>query len=607
MMEENYHRKCKRAVNIILKSTLLSLETKENQPSELKNYLRFSKLSELSLLKDRAKETIGLLLRCSVLLYTVYYLSKKFLNLILHSRRDLLLTSWRPMARFNSSNCNSFLDLIFLREEDRERYNEINHLNQLIGKFTDRLTTLTRGLPVHDSSTHLLVMFCCVYYTIYTCMTQNIRVDLLSFLMNPQEERSRVAKEIELIFNDLLNNLRHTTVCNLFRFELDETMVRLYGQMRGKDVSTRNLGEDHREASQFEKIYIRFNTEILLKLKSANSVKPANLTDSWLRILNINFGFCLVIAYLSMIIMANLYYIFWIFAELVARVRQRLQQFDCANSSGHFLPGYFDFSIVKLNAEQQKIYRDYYNNRTSYIELLWIESNIYFDISVIKNIILNELIVYLNVVSASFFYTLHAFSHIDRIMWLNQVQNQIKDCTRELAKFSYHDQNEAFEEGPNRKLLERTTIAYVNWELFRRGQLKFKGLATLLAFQGTIMCSMTLVAVYLIDSKLDLDHKSVSLMLATYVVLLANVHLIFGAVLTSKILKIRISILKLLASCSKGPLQGNFIINLWLRQIASPSETLELYCGHFLGIYFSWGRLLTSNVYLVGLYLALLR
>lgn len=592
----------KKIIKFWLANVFLRLVSRENEPDNLKNYLRFSNPIESIRGKRKAKNIAKELFKLVFLMFTIYHVIKNLFCLVIHFRRDLLLVNWRPLARFNSSSCNSFTNLIFSHDEDRIKYEKVNYLNYLLYNIGDSFSILTRGLPIHSCATHLVIILCYFHYGIYTCWNKDIRVDLLSFIMNPQGERSKIQREIELIFDDLLGSLKYTITCSSLRFDHNQKVEMLYLKSQ-----RRNSMYSYPVDSEIKQMYLRTNKKMLLKLKAAKLVEPANRTDFWHQQIGKNFGLLLVVTFVSNEIISNLTSFFYIFTELTLRVRQRLLEFNCTQSGIYNLQEFFYFSMEKLNPEQSSIYESYSKNEVAYSDLLWTELEIYLNFKIVKSIALHQLAIYIEPICASLYLTLYTCSFLDRVVWLNQIQAQIQACTEELkyskVKNKYQNDKDMHETKDNRLMFQNIAIAYVNLELFRRSQTKFKKLASLLIFQGTMLSSVTLVVVHLVGTKLELNNKGISLMLASYVVLIANLYLFFGAMLTSKFEKIRKSILELLASCKHNLLQYNFMIDLWSRQITSPSETLELFSPGIFGMHLTWGRILTINVYLVGLYI----
>lgn len=598
----NGQQRCGKILNFWLSNASLRLGSKKDGPNELKNRLRFSNPFYKG---QQNNEQVGIairLFRIFLLLFTTYHVLKNAFSLFVEYKRDALFVNWRPIAKFNDSACDSFSSLRFARDEDKLKYANINYLNDLLRDIGDSFSTFTRGLPVQVFASHLIVVLCFFHYSIYECIQTDMRIDFLSFLVNPKGERARVRREIKLIFDDLLSSLNNTIVQGALKFDRNRRYELMYYKLYEANMAIP-------EGVSIKQTYLKMNAEMLDRLRAGDSIKPANLTDYWYSILHKHVDKALVTSFISNQMICSPTFLFYAFTELSLRVKQRLQQIECISTIDYQIPDYFDFSLTKLNAEQQKQYENYLTDQEPYYMLIWTELKIFLNFKISKSIFLHIISIYLITIWVSLYSTFHVFCHLDRIIWLNQIKAQIVGCKNEIKRIktelNYQDKG-FYETKRNWSLFRDVTVAYVNFELFRRSQMKFRQLASLFIFQGTMLSAVTMTSVYVVGNKLELNSKAVSLLLATYVVIIANFYLIFGSVLTSKIERIRNNILELIASCKENSLQYNYIMDLWSRQITSPSETRELLAPHFLGIYLSWGRLVTINVYLVALYWTLL-
>lgn len=602
-------------VNIWLANALLCVGANDGEPDSIRNRLKF--VNPFVFGDKKQTKIIIRLFRFCLLLYCLHHTCICLFCLILQYERDRLLVGWQPEAKFvNNSACDSIEHLEFVKNDDADKFISINRLNRLLQDPGDSYSLQTRGLPVHMFATHLVVLFCYFYYSIYICHKRKIRIDLFSFLIDSKKERARVQEQIHTIHYDVLRSQGFSSFESSSRSDKEcECQGKMYLKSLGspKNKTAASMSSDQ----VLRDLLTTSNVEILIELKTSKfqSIQPANLTGRWLRNMRRSISICLMTTLLANVTLTSLGNVGYIYTELDLRIKQELQQLNCSNSDNHQLTGFRDFSIAKLDFQQRRVYESYRHSEenASYTQIIWIELTRYLSFPTIVSIIRHHIALCLESIWVSGFMTLHIFCHLDRTVWLDQIQRQIKTCTRKtywlknVSGFHCQIDDEGSIRQEHKSLAKIILIAYINLELFRKNQRNFKELVSLFIFQGGTFCASTLILVYFVGTKLDLNPKYISLIAATYYVLLGNFYLLFGALLTSKVEKIRKSILELLAASKHTPLEQNHFMDLWLRQLTSPSETRELLSPNFLGIYLSWSRLITINAYLAGLYITLLR
>lgn len=613
--EDSFHAKW--IIKFFLAHDFICLAPRENEASHQKSYLKFTNPFSL---KNKTRKTVRIIKIC-IKIYFFHHLFVNLFSLIVHYSRDKLLADWRPEAWFNDDKCNIFANLTFANEEDRSKYLYIDYLNDLLISPGSSFAPLSKTIPIYAYATHLIVIFVYFYYGMYVCSTRQIRIDLLSFLIDPLAERSRIQAQIHLIFDDLLQSINNAEKNYFLRRQpsekLERMYLRLYCKMYASDKINHNSRVKDEELAAYaskrmgKQMRIMIDTDMLIKLRSnAELFLPANLTDFWLKKMRRNVCLVLVGGSLSNIILAHIGVMGIVFSELSARIKQRLVQIDCTKSSQHQLSAYVASFLPKLSSEQYKIYESYSGSIGSYLEVVWIELKTYLDFGNIVALVRHNFSAYYQPLLISLYASLHVFCHLDRIVWLNQIQAQIEDCTIEMKKIKesiFYRNRGFYDTKRNRKLFDNIAVAYVNLELFRRNQREFKKLSSLFIFQGATFGGLTFAWVYLVGTKFGLESRLISFGMASYVIYIANFYIVFGALLTDKLERIRTNILRLLASCQENLLQYNYLIELWSRRLTSPAETRDLFAADFLGIYLSWDRIITINVYMAGLYLATIK
>lgn len=588
-------------INFWLGHSWLCLAASEGGQS--KNYLKVT-----SPFKNKERFTIGIVHLC-IYIYSFYRFLVNLFCVIINYLRDKSMLNWKPEAEFKDSSCSSIANLTFNQEEDRLRFIYIHKLTDLLRHPGQSYLIVTSHVPILISVAGITVVASYYYNAIFRCLTGQIRADMLAFLCDPNGERLRIRAEIKSIFDSLLNSLKFNVIDSSLRFEHDEKSKRMYLKLSGlssPEIDKLIAKESFSNENSIKQSYLKINKKMLLRLRSSQKfmILPANLTDSYLEVLSKKTKFYLIFNFISILVCSCLIILLLALVEVHSRTELRLNWLNCVNSRDHKLSGLMILDhLTNLNSTDYEIYRKYLKNEASYSELILIELKVFLDNRNIE-LIIKHALENLNIsIFATFYSTLHFLCHKDRIVWLDQILAQIEKCINEIKRLKESDdfQNEGFYETKrNRLLFQNITIAYINFELFRRSQYKFRKLSSLFISQGVVFGATTMAFVYWNCTNLE-NSQIIGLAACAYMYVIGNYYLVFGAMMTSRIDRIRKSILLLLAVCKNTSFQNNYLIDLWSRQVTSPSETRDLLASHHLNIYLSWDRLITINAYFVGL------
>lgn len=341
-----------------------------------------------------------------------------------------------------------------------------------------------------------------------------------------------------------------------------------FGAKRRKIVS---------EYQSTDLLYMKINARILRRIRASNLVKPCNLTEHWHALLCEYVRCFLVGGYAANIIIALIFFQLFLLMELYLRIKQRFLQLDCAYNQNNYnqyrpMETYSTFELPKLDASATSIYEEHFKaNNIFSTKLFWLEFKDYLNFNNVKSFFIYHTSVAMGSLWAVLYPTLYVFSHLDRFVWLNQIQRQIKDCTSEIGSLKRMIQlqgakNIVFHETKrNRAIFQDVTVAYINLELFRRSQVKFKQMASFLLLQGSAISGITLSVAYVTNTFINPSSKVLNLTLAMYIIGVTNVFLDTGALLTHKLDKLRSDISNLLAASKCSSLEFNFMIDLWSR------------------------------------------
>ena len=155
-------------------------------------------------------------------------------------------------------------------------------------------------------------------------------------------------------------------------------------------------------------------------------------------------------------------------------------------------------------------------------------------------------------------------------------------------------------------MLESITIAYLNYELFRRRQERLKRLVDFLLIQPATGATLVLTLCYIVGTSIENSDKLLVLSIATFMFFFLNWYMIAGALTTNQVKKLARNIMNLLLVGSELSMHDLIQIRLWRSQLLSEHEAVRMYAPSIVELSISYDKLITLNAYLVGLWLVLL-
>lgn len=481
----------------------------------------------------------------------------------------------------------------------------------------------------------------------------NLRADVLNFVLEPQMERERLNIEFNILRSNLIESLT-TFMFNIDEFRInekkwlhhneqiamksDDNMLKyangIEGEVDHSNAPNRIEPKDYKLHLVNEKVlsYIR----ILNGIDSVEIVLPRKLSHWWHRFLCKLFAILIIVSPILCLLGATATVLAFTYVELNERVLDRLESIDCKNymNSNHSFKNLDnhlqraqlsdeDLSVFIRHNERviksigyvQSNYGIYYEGWYNYYPLLLIESRHFFSNSTNLRSIW-EFLILIGFFSLwfCFYLALHLCSHLDRIVWLDEIDEQIERCIRlmDVTSRSSLDQNNLIKSRTSLKredneLFRTVTITYLSFELFRRDQKQHQALANFLVLQNAIYCLTVVALVYLISITIKTDAPFVVLVTAFNMVIMLNLYLLTSAVLTSKMDKLIQAILRLLANSRLYCINMSFMFNLWQRQLTIPLEFRRLLAPSLLGNYLSWTKVLQIDASALAVYLIILQ
>lgn len=389
-------------------------------------------------------------------------------------------------------------------------------------------------------------------------------------------------------------------------------------------------------------------TGTLFDINLVEMVKPGNLTSKWHKTLLSYDKYFFKGTVFCTLLPAFIIIILNVIGEIYKRVKQRLDSLECQKWK---LEGVLIKETIKLNPlnsqEDKLAYSTYDGTTRQFIYLMMqVETKYYLSTRVVFAI-LEMLIVALFFASvAAFFYYLYVRSFLNRLVWLIQIQEQVNWSTNHLKskilnytenesnsdfdnlEISHGDDNEMYYTNSEELLMGYSTkhaytrvvcpqnkattlrailITYLNYELFRKQQVEYLKLATLLLSQLIALVVTTFVFCYFIGTKMKNNlSQTYILFISTYLMAFLNLHLLIGAILISRSVELTKSILSLLAAATLNKMQLLDVVDLWRRQLQGEEGTKKNFAIKLFSVYLSYDSIISFDAYLVALWLILL-
>lgn len=435
------------------------------------------------------------------------------------------------------------------------------------------------------------------------------RVDVYGFVKDKQAERRKFTIKMKSLVDDLFvcreqfdaGGLvyKYTPKGNLF-------IVRDHYRLAPSKTGTDAL--KLAEAENSSCLSIRGNKKL------HQLIDPAHLKDSWHRKLSLGSSMLTQLGFITCFGFGFLFLTATTILDVMRRLWYRLALFDCFRQDKTLSPQYL--TPLRLRDLETKSQFEAYNNLdgslVNFLRLFLIEFKLFYGWREISTFIQ---IVHI-LVFGSFTITLYVGIYValygSKTLWLNQIRSQVRHCLANLMKsvntIGIRNSDEANKQcryqNNNMKLL---TLAYLNFELFRREQGAYRSLTNFLITQMTLMNVPMLIITYLTLPGLRSDAKFIAFCLTCHIFSILNVYLITSAIRTNMALKLMRDLSRLVAYMAENSLERTPVARLWSLQILNYSETLNCFGPKLFGIPISFDRVVTLNAYLMTFWICALR
>lgn len=540
----------------------------------------------------------------------IYYIFYSLIIIFVHYLRDLRLKTIRKIIN-NKFNLNNYDDLKL-----KESIKSIKFLNNLLHMMGDPVISLT-GTTINCFMIIVTVLITHFILTIIQVINNTYRSDFCSFLLQPAREAIRLKNDLIDITITLIKSIDSNSSTQ----DLQEKIKSI--SMKNNSLPEQNNDQKLKCCFEFKKENLNDSKTIfkytLIYIIRFDLVKPTVISKKWHNFIDKLFFCCMIGVAMYAIITALIFCSYLLIKELNIRVSRRLTEMckrnysilDVNHNKQTNLSYYYELSSYD---KKDKLFLmnycyDKYNDMFEYLKLHLIEFTYYLTISNTISWCSTILIcIYLSQLFA-FHFNFHVFSHLDRIGWLNQIIQDINCCIKMIYEL------DGLKHGGNNNinlliynkcfLLSRDiTIVYLNNELFFRQYRNFLKISNFLTIQGFLLGAFVLLQTYTIGVYVGSESNTFVLIVTTYVVLYIDVYLSVTAILIKKIERLRIDIIRLLSAANTNSLDWHIFI-LWRRHLLSKVESRELYAPNIIGLYITFDRILTINIYLALLWIIL--
>lgn len=555
----------------------------------------------------------------------LYITLKWFLIAIVHFMRDLALEDWNPNQR-DISGGRKFCDMhkqrnysqIYANTEDIKAQLKVDRLTNWI-KFMGDQTTSTIGTSVVF---YFLLPSMLVSY-VFTSMIapaingHELRIDFLAFLCEPENEIARLSQDVKVIVEELIRLFE-----SQHRWLISDHKKNLPLESASNQVKDLNLINAHHDCHFGNKLTIGLDNRareqnlfdyfrMLKEFGNLDELELYKITVDYHRRLTI--GFNVTVTLFTMIGLGSclLFGVFVICIEFYARFELFKYAMNCSSASEHELINYKRKFVLNHMVYSQQEVNDFSNDDGSILNtviLMIHDFSTYFTIP-------RRLVGALETTFASLvmvpcialFGCIHIFAHVDKFIWLNQINTRMRHCIKSMISTDEVTDFSPSEEESERiqRIFKQLTTNLINLKLFMRQQRGFKKLSNFLILQGCGLTMSVMISVYLVGVNLRTDSKVLILLSATYVAGYVNLYLICSAIVVNRIDELKTLTLRLIA-CSKTNQFKSHIFCLYYTEMSLEKiELKRLYSPSFLGFYISYERVITLAGYLGALWLVL--
>ena len=272
--------------------------------------------------------------------------------------------------------------------------------------------------------------------------------------------------------------------------------------------------------------------------------------------------------------------------------------------------------LPEMRADLQENYRD----ATSWFRYLYLafvyETRAYFNPSVAVHL-LELLLVHLFLPLWSVNWAnIFMFGFVHKISWLLQIKSQLESCielvvlARELSatrseppRFHTNELLIVQTNQLDQLILERLTIFFINFELFRRQHKAFHEYSSLIVLQAACLSLVSVFAAYLIILDTQTEFRMSVYYATAFTFGYMNLYLIVSSLapkLLEKIMRRSVNLLANLAATSgrtTSNLNDSEIVELIRRELLSEEQVLRFSAIHVFELSISYDKLIAFNAY----------
>lgn len=442
------------------------------------------------------------------------------------------------------------------------------------------------------------------------------RMTIYGFIRDKCAERRRFVRSLKSLVDDLF-------VCRKQVDELDGRKAYIYTPKHSLSLPLKYADAFKRLNGAFGVNYMDRWTRTASSVDDSlilfdgkrlhESIEPAHLADWWHQML----------CHGSRLMTKTGFYLFFGFGyfflnsmtiiEIARRQAYRLDSLECLVQNKTLSPHYWaPIRLAELREEWHiSAYSNYRGTCSETFKLFLIEARLFMGWPQILTYLEITQILVISSFALTLYIAIYIGQYVSKTLWLYQVRLQIKKCLVSLIEIVQTDgTRESRGSTASKRCAEKKdhsmrllTLAYLNFELFRREQNSYQLLVNFLITQMILMNVPLLIITYLTLAMLRSDDKVITFILVTYVFSFLNIYLITSARRTNMALKLMKDISRLLAYMTENSLEQSLMANLWSLQLLNYAETLSCFAPKLFGIPISFDRIVNLNVYLLTLWL----
>lgn len=335
-------------------------------------------------------------------------------------------------------------------------------------------------------------------------------------------------------------------------------------------------------------------------------VEPDHLTDHWHRRLCLGSRHLTRVGFVMVFCFGFLFLALMVVQETIRFHQYRLNIFDCLKVNKSLSPKHSTLLRLRdLGKEWQiEAYKNFDGSPGSSLRLILVEAKLLLSWREMVTILEITSCAVMLSLSLMLYVGIYIAQYISKTLWLNQIRSQVQDCIRSLFEAATQIADEHNKRARDlRNNVRQLTLAYANFELFRREQRAYQSLANFLVAQMILVSVPLLAITFATVASLHTDDLIVTFVLVSYALSILNIYLITSAIRTNMALKLMKDMSRLVAYIAANSLEHSRVARLWSSQILDYSRTLSCFAPKLFGIPISYDKIINLNAYLLALWI----